>query len=166
MRPLISMKVRRSLLNGRISAQEEKGQALVEAGLTLLLFFVFLVSLFEGGRLLQTQQTLTESAREGARYAVLPLTQTSTLPDCTQVRLMVRTYLQASSIDIPDSAITVERDYQPGGTGTTVYTRVRVAYRFSWMLLSLFGVPNVNLSGDSMMRNETSPSTSGLPPNC
>ena len=85
MRPLIPMKVRSCLLSSRKSAQEECGQALVEAGLTLLVFFVFLVSLFEGGRLLQTQQTLTEAAREGARYAVLPLTQTSTLPDCAQV---------------------------------------------------------------------------------
>ena len=79
---------------------------------------------------------------------------------------MVQTYLQASSIDVPAAAITVERNYRPGGAGTTVYTRIRVPYRFGWMVLSLFGVPDVNLSGDSVMRNETSPSLTGLPPNC
>jgi Flp pilus assembly protein TadG len=125
------------------------------------------MAIFEGGQLLQTQQTLTQAAREGARYAVLPLTQTSTLPTCLEVRDMVRTYLRASSIDVPLSAITVERNYQPGGlAGTTVFSRVKVPYRSPWLVFALFGVPDVNLSGDSMMRNETSPSLAGLPPNC
>ncbi len=151
--------------SGLMSARRDQGQALVEAALTLLLFFVFLMAIFEGGRLLQTQQTLTQAAREGARYAVLPLTQTNTLPSCGQVQAVVRTYLQASSIDVPATAIRVQRDYQYPGEAT-VFTYVKVEYTFRLMVLSLFGVPDVRLSGDSVMRNETSPSLTGLPANC
>ena len=152
-------------MNAGSVLREKEGQALVESALTLLLFFVFLMAIFEGGRLLQTQQTLTQAAREGARYAVLPLTQTSTLPDCTRVRDVVRTYLQASWIDVPASAIHVTRNYQYAGD-PTVYSYIKVEYTFRWMVLSVFGAPDVNLSGDSAMRNETSPSLAGLPPNC
>jgi Flp pilus assembly protein TadG len=152
-------------MNTGNALREEEGQVLVETALTLLLFFTFLMAIFEGGQLLQTQQTLTQAAREGARYAVLPLTQTSTLPTCLEVRDMVRTYLQASSIDVPASAIHVTRNYQYTGD-PTVYSYIKVEYTFRWMVMSVFGAPDVSLSGDSAMRNETSPSLAGLPPNC
>jgi len=165
-RPLAPNEVMKRLISRRALMPLERGQALVEAALTLVLFFVFLLSIFEGGRLLQTQLTLTQAAREGARYAVLPLTQTSTLPDCTQIRGVVRTYLQASSVVLPDGDITVVRN-QPvtpaPATGPVICTKVSVRYTFNWAVLSLLGLPPVSLYGDSTMRNEISPSLTSLP---
>ena len=148
------------------STRRDEGQVIVEAALTLLLFFTFLLALFEGGRLLWTQQSLTQAAREGARYAVLPFTKTSTLPDCNEIRAVVRTYLQASSIDLPDSSIKVWRDYPAPNGGTTVFSRVDVEYTFQWWVLSFLGIPDLSLSGNSMMRNETSPASPVPAANC
>ncbi len=52
--------------------KNERGQALLEAAMTLPLLLLVSVSIFEFGRAYQTWQVLTNAAREGARVAVLP----------------------------------------------------------------------------------------------
>ncbi len=135
----------------------DRGQVLVETALTVLLFFTFLLAIFEGGRLLQTQQTLTQAAREGARYAVLPFTETANLPTGDEVRTMVRGYLQASAIEVADSDITVEPNVTIASSGGTTFTRVTVNYTYQFLILSWVGLTDLPLAGTSLMRNETSP---------
>ena len=72
----------------------QRGAAMVEAALTMLTLLVLLFAIFEAGRMLNIQQTLTNAAREGARLSVLPaaasgtpLAPSDTLPTPAQVRL-------------------------------------------------------------------------------
>ncbi len=137
-------------------ARDSRGQALVEAALTMLLLFVFIFAIWEAGRLIQVQQTLTDAAREAARFAVAPLTQTlpGTLPTDSEIQTMAASYLAAASIRINSSSVLVER---PVVIGETTFTRVRVPYTYRVITLGMFGMlNNLNLAGESIMRNETS----------
>ena len=59
--------------------RKENGTVIVETAFTVLLLFTFLFAIMEAGRLFNVQETLTDAAREGARFGVTPLTQTNTL---------------------------------------------------------------------------------------
>jgi Flp pilus assembly protein TadG len=135
----------------------ERGSAMVEAALTLLTLLVLIFGIFEAGRMLNIQQTLTNAAREGARLSVLPLQGgTDMLAPEAQVRSRVRTFLDASGLNgavVPDGNILVDQAYNPGGT--TVYSRVTVTVPYRVLTISMFGLLEVNLQGQAMMRNET-----------
>jgi Flp pilus assembly protein TadG len=135
----------------------ERGAAMVEAALTLLTLLILIFAVFEAGRILNIQQTLTNSAREGARLSVLPLQGgTDTLAPEADVRLRVRTFLDASGLNgavVPDGNILVDQAYNPGGT--TVYSRVTVTVPYKVLSISMFSLLEVNLQGQAMMRNET-----------
>jgi hypothetical protein len=45
--------------------ESNRAKALTEAAMTMLLLFVAIFAIFEGGRLIQTQQMLTDAARFG-----------------------------------------------------------------------------------------------------
>ena len=136
----------------------QDGQALVEAAMTLLVLLVFIFAIFEGGRLLQVQQSLTDAARLGAKHAVLPLTQTmpGTLPPVGDVRSRVQSFLQAAHIQVPTGNITVNQAVTFAGS-TTTYSSVTVPYPYQVITTRMFGSLNITLTGKALMRNETSP---------
>lgn len=150
----------RSMARGRNSRRklgsDESGQELVEGAMVLFIIFVFLFGIFEMGRLLQVRQALTDAAREGARRSVVPLTQTTQLASEDSVRDVVKGYLKAAHILIANSDITIQRGALISGSPTQ-YTRVTVRYPYHPMTLKIFGLNNVNITGSSLMRNETSP---------
>jgi Flp pilus assembly protein TadG len=134
----------------------ETGAVLVESALTLLLFFTLLLAIMEGGRFLNVQQTLTNAAREGARLAVAPITRTSTLASDGEIEAEVRRFLAAARI--PGATVTVERPVVVQANGLPMeYTRVRVSVRYRVITLAAFRSLSVNLAGEALMRNETSP---------
>ena len=134
----------------------ETGAVIVEAALTLLLFFTLLLGIMEGGRFLNVQQTLTNAAREGARVAVAPITQTSTLASDGEIETEVRRFLDAARIY--GATITVERPLVIPSNGVPMqYTRVRVSVPYRVISLAMFSSLSVNLAGEALMRNETSP---------
>src|SRR5262245_312346 len=109
----------------------ERGAVLVETAVTLLMFFVVLLAIFEAGRMINIQQTLTNAAREGARLSVTPLTGTSNLPTASDVRTRVRSFLNAAGLNgysVTDDDIDVVQNYDPDttDTDTTTYTRVSI----------------------------------------
>ena len=134
----------------------ERGSALVEAALTMLGFLVILFAIFEAGRMLSIQQTLTNAAREGARLAVLPRQGgTDTLPSDTAVQARVQSFLNASGLNGATATLNVNQAYNPGGAGTPVYSLVTVTVPYRIVSISMFSFLEVNLQGQSKMRNET-----------
>lgn len=137
----------------------ETGAVVVEAAITLLSFLMLLLAIMEGGRFLNVQQTVTNAAREGARLAVAPITQTSTLASDGEIETQVRRFLDAARIS--GATITVERPLViPSNDVPMEYTRVRVSVPYRVISLALFstqGGLSVNLTGEALMRNETSP---------
>src|SRR5688572_31800582 len=76
----------------------ERGVTIVESAIILLMFFMLLFGVVEAGRFLTYRQVLTNAAREGARFAVTPLTQTDTMPTAAEIRTKVNTFLAAAHI--------------------------------------------------------------------
>lgn len=138
----------------------EEGQALVEAAMTLLLLFMFLFAIFEGGRLIQTQHALTDAARIGARRSITPMTGTSTLPTAGNVVSYVQDALRAANLcgacdGSEGITITVSQSVVISGME---YTQVTVSYPYRVMTLAMFSSRlNITLTGRSQMREETSP---------
>lgn len=138
------------------SKTSDQGAAIVEAALTLLVFLMLLFGIIEGGRVLNVQQTLTGAAREGARLSVAPLSGSSTLVSTTEIENEVNKALNAASIR--GASITVERPVSlQSGEDPTEFTRVRVSLKYSVLTLSMFRTLQVTLTGEALMRNETSP---------
>jgi Flp pilus assembly protein TadG len=138
----------------------EQGAVLVETAVTILMFLVVLFAIFEIGRMLNIQQTLTNAAREGARLSVTPLSGTDTLATPDAVRTRVRTFLNAAGLNgysVSDDDIVIEQSYDPntGDTDPTTYTRVTVTVPYRVLTSSIFSLLEVNLRGRAMMRNET-----------
>jgi Flp pilus assembly protein TadG len=143
----------------------ERGAAMVEAALTMLTLLIILFAIFEAGRMLNIQQTLTNAAREGARLSVLPeWGGTSTLPSTTQVEARVQTFLNASGLNGATATVTVEQccDPSPGtctappcAVGSTQYSRVRITVPYKVISISMFSLLEVTLRGEAIMRNET-----------
>jgi Flp pilus assembly protein TadG len=108
--------------------RSEKGAALLEAAITVPIILLISVGIFEFGRAYQTQQVLTNAAREGARIAVIEGTSDA------NVRTRVREYLAIGGLKtLADGDILVTRNVAI--TGTTA-SRIEVRYPFEFMVLN------------------------------
>jgi Flp pilus assembly protein TadG len=108
-----------------------RGTAIIEVAMTLPLLLLVSIGIVEFGRAYQTQQVLTNAAREGARVAVLPAQ-----PDGA-VQTRVSQYLAAGQIADPSKAtVTVTQTQISLGGGTTASgSKVTVTYPYSFMVL-------------------------------
>jgi Flp pilus assembly protein TadG len=109
----------------------ERGTALLEMALTLPLLLVVSIGIFEFGRAYQTQQVLTNAAREGARVAVLPGQPTGA------VQARVTAYVTAGQIYHPADATATVRPtlVSIGGGQTTSGSKVTVTYPYTFTVL-------------------------------
>src|SRR2546425_7971623 len=152
-------------------SKAETGTAVVETALTLLLFFTFLLGIMEAGRLFHVQQTLTNAAREGARWAVAPLTNTNYpcsggSTDIQCIRDRVQVFLGSAGISLLADGCTSSSVVNVGDTcmilnqdvviGADHYTRVQILSKYQFITLSTFSSLTAgNLKGEALMRNET-----------
>ncbi len=135
------------------SWKDQKGGTLLEGAITLLLFFTLIFGVLEFGRAYNLYQTITNAAREGARYSVAPFPGTSNLPTIPQVEARVQQYLD--SVGARNTTVVVEQDI--GGTVNglpVVYTKVDVRAPYTFLF---FPFGSVTMRTWSQMRNETSP---------
>jgi Flp pilus assembly protein TadG len=134
----------------------DRGTAVVEAALTLVLFLTFIFAIMEIGRFMQTQELLTNAAREGARLAVTPLPGTSTLPTTAEIEDQVEFFLE--SANLAGATVTATNEVVTYGTVDTEFTRVRAELPYNLVTgLTWFQALEVTLAGESVMRDETSP---------
>jgi len=130
----------------------QKGVAVVEAAITLIMFFTVLLGIIEAGRFISVYQTLTDAAREGARLGVAPYSGTSDRPSDAEIEAEVQRFLDSNAIQ--GATITVERSHAPGATANE-FTRVTASLPYQVMTASWFADIEVTISGTAMMRNET-----------
>ena len=147
----------------------ERGVTVLEGAIFTIAFFMLVLGVIELGRFLSMRQVLTNAAREGARFAVAPLTQTNTLPNESEVVAKVNGFLAAASI----TGATVTTTCPVGaaetctskvaamsvatGLVTTQYTMVTVTRTYSVITVpGFFSALTINLRGEAMMRRETS----------
>jgi Flp pilus assembly protein TadG len=146
---------------GFARVRSERGTAVLEAALTLPLLLLVSVSIFEFGRAYQTWQVVTNAAREGARYAVLPSSTTA------DVQTRVTQYLQngqlpgyaSATVSVnPNATLTI-------GAANVKASIVTVNYPFSFVVLnpvarlvvkgSSLGGSAITLVSTAEMRNES-----------
>ena len=137
--------------------RNEKGAALIEAAVTVPIILLVSVGIFEFGRAYQTQQVLTNAAREGARLAVI---DGSTDAD---VRARVNAYLTAGGLTaVGDSQIPINRT--TAVTATATGSKVEINYPFNFIVLNPVvkliaptdkktGAP-ITMKAATLMRNE------------
>ena len=138
--------------------KNERGSSLIEVALTLPLLLLITAGIFEFGRAYQTQQVLTNAAREGARVAVLPNQPAGAAETRTRLYLTVGQlpYAADATIDVTSTTISI------GGV-TTPGSKVTVSYPYSFMVLqpiarlvvanSNVGAP-LTMTASAEMRNE------------
>ncbi|WP_426939572.1 TadE/TadG family type IV pilus assembly protein [Pseudarthrobacter sp. S3] len=69
---------------GKPSSGKERGAVAVEAALIIPIFLVLVLGIFEFGRAFNIQVSLSEAARESARYAAVHGTTAGFTPDAAQ----------------------------------------------------------------------------------
>ena len=108
----------------RRSARDDRGAELIELAIVLPILLLVLAAIIDFGFLFQQWESVTNSAREGARIATLPGYTTA------DVRARVQNYLSATGLPparavIPDPTFTTET--LPSGMTVSV-TTVNVWY--------------------------------------
>lgn len=102
--------------------RRDSGQSLVEFAIVLPILLALLVGIFEFGVAWNRKQVLTNAAREGARLAVLPNTNSA-----PQIDAVVDSYLTSAGID-PD---VVDRNYTgicTNCTGQTITVQLQMTH--------------------------------------
>jgi Flp pilus assembly protein TadG len=130
----------------------QRGTALAEAAVGLMLFFTLILGVIEFSRAFNVYQTLVHAAREGARLSVAPLPGTNTLPTSGQVETYTRDFLAVSNV--AGTTVTVNQTLigpEVGGV-STVYTEVDVSVPYRSFLIP---GNTFTMSASARMRNET-----------
>ena len=137
----------------RKTRSRQKGGTLLEAAITLMLFFTLIFGVLEFGRAYNLYQTITNAAREGARYSVAQFPGTNNLPTTTEVEARVQQYL--NSVGARSTTISVVQNTTGTVNGmNVVYTRVNVTAPYTFLF---FPFGSVTMQTSAQMRNETSP---------
>jgi hypothetical protein len=157
----------------------------VEAAAVLMIFFVFLMAILEFGRAYNIYQVMTNAAREGARFAVAPCSQSpgscsygggtaGALPTVSEVRDRVNGFLASANIPTtgPDVHVYVCRSGDPGdcsSIGGTIPcdttmpvhhvlcdTVVQVSAPYKFIFMQVTGInASVTMKAQARMRDET-----------
>ena len=109
--------------------RSERGNALIESAITVPIILLIAVGIFEFGRAYQTQQVLTNAAREGARQAVLEGVSDATVTG------VVRNYLTNGGLTAVDPVITRMVPLDPAAGGCPCGSQVTINYPFSFIVL-------------------------------
>jgi Flp pilus assembly protein TadG len=136
----------------------ERGQALVEAALITPVVLLIMVGIFEVSRAYQTYQVLTNAAREGARAAVVPGANKTT------VQALVTKYMRDGAVQpVTGEKVAVDPANIVVNGATVGGTLVTVTYPFKFLVLQPVaklvagnkgtGEP-LTMRATSLMRNE------------
>lgn len=142
------------LTAARSQLKSRSGQSIVELAIVLPVLFAIVVGIFEFGRAWNVRQVITNTAREGARLAVIP---SSTEAD---VRAAVDAGLTAASLDPGLGAISISG--LGGGTGTPSVVQISYPYTFQFLgpAMGLLGgdggapAGTITMTTNVTMRNE------------
>ena len=134
-----------------------RAQALVEFALVVPFFFLLLFGIIEAGRFIFYYETLSNSTREGARYAIVNGANTLGCPSgppapgssaCDTPGANVVARVRQSAIGLPN-AITVTPTWMPdNGRGSTVNVGAQMTYR---VLVPLVPLPDITVKAESTL---------------
>jgi hypothetical protein len=120
------------------SSNGSRGQELAEFAIVLPLLLLVVFGIMDLGRLFHSLITITNAAREGARYAMI-------FPDdLIGIDFVTRREAQYSGISLDPGASSVSVTY-PQGFGEHLPVRVTVTYRFQLFIAGILPSSNLTL---------------------
>lgn len=144
-----------------------RGAAAVELAMLSPILVAMLLGIWEVGRMVETQQLLSNAAREGARQA-----STGTLTN-DQVEDVVRTYLTAANVNVANLNVTVANLTNPALDSRDAlqldHLRVTVVIPFAdvqWVAFGYVATPTSILTAESdwfSLKDKDFPSPSDPP---
>ncbi|HWR37108.1 MAG TPA: TadE/TadG family type IV pilus assembly protein [Clostridia bacterium] len=137
-------------------AGKQRGGTLVEFAIVLPIFVSMMFIIFDFARALQTYHTMTNAAREGARFSVAPYYGSNELPSADAVQARVCDYMRPGAVFCgsgPDNAtVTVSQSVTNTVNGvSTTFTEVDVTTPYRFKLLRF---ATITLATKAVMRNE------------
>jgi Flp pilus assembly protein TadG len=133
----------------RGSVRSDRGAAAVEFALLLPLLVLIVFGLIDFGRAINTQITLTQAAREGARALALGQATYQTRAQQAAIGLSGVTVT-----DLPDSQFVTGCPAGAGQTGDDAVVKVTYTFTFITPIGSVFG-PTKTLTAEGQMPCET-----------
>ena len=135
--------------------EDRKGQALAEMAIILPVLLLLVFGMVEMSNAWRTFQIVTNSAREGARVAIL------TTSDETAIRTRVEQSITNGGLNAATATVIVECFEVNGDAAGVVCSssgqeaRVRVEFPFTFQVLGrLGGLVPINIASTSTMRHE------------
>lgn len=136
----------------------DEGSSLVEFSLITVMFIIVLLSVVEMGRMVLVYTTMANSARAGARYAIVHggdrtgvgatgVNGPSGPGSTTQVQTVVTNYAKAGLLDTSKLTITVSYPNATNSVGSPV--SVSVTYRYDPMMRYFGSILNTTLGSTS-----------------
>ena len=123
--------------------RDERGQALIELALSLVLLLLLVAGVVDFGRLFNNYIIITNASREGARYAShFPL-----VDDEPGIKAATQQEAAGSGVMLEDGDITIDGDVRTAGKPI----RVSVAYDFPTLLAGMFGFGDLTLRSSTEM---------------
>jgi hypothetical protein len=134
--------------------RDETAESMVGFALSASVFFTFIFGLTTMCLAFYTYESISELAREGARYAIVHGTtcETSAGSSCEVTAAQVNTYVQGLGIpNVGGGTMTVNTTYPDGGEVPNAdRVEVNVTYAFPWKI-PFIGSSTVNMSSTSEM---------------
>jgi Flp pilus assembly protein TadG len=130
------------------SKKKERGAVAVEMAIVLPLLILILVGIIEFGRVLNVQVSLTQAAREGARYAAIH-------HDDPTLDVRAATLAAAPSLSGLPVTVTDNASSCTAGSNVTVTTKVSLRSLSGFLDAGFFGQPVIfplAMSGVGVMR--------------
>jgi Flp pilus assembly protein TadG len=124
------------------------GQSLVEFAILGPLFFMLVFGIIEGGRLLWTFHTVTNAAKEGARYTTVRGAGT-TLPGGVATDASIEDYILTKTTGLGADQLEVDLDPLDGDMNDLSRFQVSVSYEHDFVVTSIFGMDSMTLTAAS-----------------
>lgn len=130
-------------------ARSQRGATVAEAAFAALALFMVILGAADFGRAFSIYQTLTNAAREGARYAIAPDPATEILPSSSDVQTFMAPFLSSNHVS---GTVTVTATTHVINSVTVTYTQVTVTAPYTFLF---FPFGKFTISSNAEMRNET-----------
>ena len=136
---------RRGLRSRGMTACQDAATA-VEFAIAVPVFLLLVLGIFDMGRMMWVQNTITHAAQKGARYAVVRGSESDTPTSETDVAAEVRSHIIGLEASVATVSVNWIPDNQPGSS-----VIVEVGYPFDFEALHYLGLSSVTLDGSASM---------------
>lgn len=145
------------IVRGR-TEHRTRGQALVEAAITLPILIAVLIGLIEGGRFVFYSESLNHAAREGARYAIIhgenAVDGNPTGPPDDPTAEAVKQAIRDAAVGFndPDGIVISDPVYNPPNNRRGTRVTVEITYTYS-PIVPIFGSLTVEAEATLVINN-------------